>query len=106
MHFVFQGTASLLQPFIGLVGDRRPMNYILPVGMAFSLVGILLLAFANTYGLILSAVAVIGIGSAVFHPEASRVARAASGGRHGFAQSVFHVGGNLGPSTRPLPAAF
>ena len=104
--FVFQSTASLLQPFIGFVADRRPMNYILPVGMAFSLIGILLLAFANSYALILASVAVIGIGSAVFHPEASRVARAASGGRHGFAQSVFQVGGNFGQSTGPLLAAF
>ncbi len=104
--FVFQLTASLLQPLIGLAADRRPMNWILPVGMAFTLVGLFLLAFANTYHLILLAVAVIGIGSAVFHPEASRVARAASGGRHGFAQSLFQVGGNFGQSTGPLLAAF
>ncbi len=75
--FVFQLTASLLQPLIGLAADRRPMNWILPVGMAFTLVGLFLLAFAKTYLLILAAVAVVGIGSAVFHPEASRVARAA-----------------------------
>ncbi len=104
--FVFQSTASLLQPFIGLVTDRRPMNFILPVGMTFAFVGIFLLAFASTYGLILAAVAVIGIGSAVFHPEASRIARAASGGRRGFAQSLFQVGGNFGQSTGPLLAAF
>ena len=104
--FVFQSTASLLQPFIGLVADRRPMNFILPVGMAFTFAGLFLLAFADSYGLILLSVAVIGIGSAVFHPEASRVARAASGGRHGFAQSVFQVGGNFGQSTGPLMAAF
>jgi MFS transporter, FSR family, fosmidomycin resistance protein len=104
--FVFQLTASLLQPLIGLTLDRRPLNAILPVGMAFTLVGLTLLAFASTYSLILLAVAVIGIGSAVFHPEASRVARAASGGRHGFAQSLFQVGGNFGQSLGPLLAAF
>ncbi len=104
--FVFQLTASLLQPLIGLAADRRPMNWILPVGMAFTLVGLFLLAFAKTYLLILAAVAVVGIGSAVFHPEASRVARAASGGRHGFAQSLFQVGGNFGQSMGPLLAAF
>jgi FSR family fosmidomycin resistance protein-like MFS transporter len=104
--FVFQLTASLLQPLIGLTLDRRPLNAILPVGMAFTLVGLFLLAFANTYPLILLSVAVIGIGSAVFHPEASRVARAASGGRFGFAQSFFQVGGNFGQSMGPLLAAF
>src|SRR5208337_64843 len=104
--FVFQLTASLLQPLIGLALDRRPLNAILPVGMAFTVVGLMLLAFANTYPLILLSVAVIGIGSAVFHPEASRVARAASGGRHGFAQSLFQVGGNFGQSLGPLLAAF
>ncbi len=104
--FVFQLTASLLQPLIGLAADRRPMNWILPVGMAFTLIGLFLLAFAKTYLLILASVAVIGIGSAVFHPEASRVARAASGGRHGFAQSLFQVGGNFGQSIGPLLAAF
>ncbi len=104
--FVFQSTASLLQPVIGLVADRRPMNFILPAGMTFTFFGIFLLAFASTYVLILAAVAVIGIGSAVFHPEASRIARAASGGRHGFAQSLFQVGGYFGQSTGPLLAAF
>ena len=104
--FVFQLTASLLQPLIGLALDRRPLNAILPVGMAFTVVGLLLLAYAGAYPLILLSVAVIGIGSAVFHPEASRVARAASGGRHGFAQSFFQVGGNFGQSMGPLLAAF
>ncbi len=104
--FVFQISASLLQPLIGLAADRRPMHFLLPVGMAFTLAGLVGLAFASTYPLLLGAVAVIGIGSAVFHPEASRVARAASGGRHGFAQSVFQVGGNFGQSTGPLLAAF
>ncbi|MGB3582992.1 MAG: MFS transporter [Roseiarcus sp.] len=104
--FVFQLTASFLQPVIGLSLDKRPLNWILPVGMAFTLVGLVLLAFASSYLLILLSVAVVGIGSAVFHPEASRVARAASGGRHGFAQSLFQVGGNFGQSLGPLLAAF
>ena len=95
--FVFQLTASFLQPLIGMRLDKRPMNFILPAGMAFTLVGLVLLAFANSYLLILLSVAVVGVGSAVFHPEASRVARAASGGRHGFAQSLFQVGGQLRP---------
>jgi MFS transporter, FSR family, fosmidomycin resistance protein len=104
--FVFQLTASFLQPVIGLRLDKRPLNWILPVGMSFTLVGLVLLAFANSYLLILLSVAVVGVGSAVFHPEASRVARAASGGRHGFAQSLFQVGGNFGQSLGPLLAAF
>ena len=104
--FVFQLTASFLQPVIGMSLDNRPLNFILPVGMAFTLVGLVLLAFANSYLLILLSVAVVGVGSAVFHPEASRVARAASGGRHGFAQSLFQVGGNFGQSLGPLLAAF
>jgi len=104
--FVFQLTASFLQPLIGMSLDKRPLNFILPSGMAFTLVGLVLLAFANSYLLILLSVAVVGIGSAVFHPEASRVARAASGGRHGFAQSLFQVGGNFGQSLGPLLAAF
>ena len=103
---VFQITASLLQPLIGYAADRRPVNGVLPIGMGFTLVGLALLAFARSYELILVSVAVIGIGSAVFHPEASRVARAASGGRYGFAQSFFQVGGNFGQSTGPLLAAF
>ncbi len=103
---VFQITASLLQPLIGYAADRRPVNGVLPVGMGFTLVGLALLAFARSYELILVSVAVIGIGSAIFHPEASRVARAASGGRYGFAQSFFQVGGNFGQSTGPLLAAF
>jgi MFS transporter, FSR family, fosmidomycin resistance protein len=104
--FVFQLTASFLQPLIGMRLDRRPINAILPAGMGFTLIGLALLAFANSYVMILLSVAVIGIGSAVFHPEASRVARAASGGRHGFAQSLFQVGGNFGQSLGPLLAAF
>ena len=104
--FVFQLTASFLQPLIGMGLDRRPLNFILPAGMGFTLIGLVLLAFASSYTLTLLSVAVVGIGSAVFHPEASRVARAASGGRHGFAQSLFQVGGNFGQSLGPLLAAF
>jgi len=103
---VFQVTASFLQPLIGMGLDRRPVNLVLPFGMAFTLVGLMLLAFAGSYAMILVSVATIGIGSAVFHPEASRIARAASGGRHGFAQSLFQVGGNFGQSLGPLAAAF
>lgn len=103
---VFQVSASLLQPLIGLAADRRAMPALLPAGMTFTLAGLLLLALANTYELILISVAVIGVGSAVFHPEASRVARAASGGRHGFAQAFFQLGGNFGQSIGPLLAAF
>ena len=101
-----QLTASLLQPVVGIYTDRRPMPYSLVGGMAFSLVGLLLLSVAATLGAILFAAGLIGIGSSIFHPESSRVARMASGGRHGLAQSVFQVGGNLGSSIGPLLAAF
>ena len=104
--FANQATASLLQPVIGNFTDRSPRPYSLPTGMAFTLVGLLLLSVAPTYGVILFAVAMVGIGSSVFHPESSRVARLASGGRHGFAQSLFQVGGNIGSSTGPLLAAY
>jgi MFS transporter, FSR family, fosmidomycin resistance protein len=104
--FANQATASLLQPVVGAYTDARPKPYSLSVGMAFTLVGLLLLSVAPTYGVILLAVAMVGIGSSVFHPESSRVARLASGGRHGFAQSFFQVGGNIGSSTGPLLAAF
>ncbi|HXT08279.1 MAG TPA: MFS transporter [Roseiarcus sp.] len=103
---VFQITASLLQPLIGLVADRRPSPRALPFGMGFTLFGLVLLAFAHSYLMLLVSVGFIGVGSAVFHPEASRAARAASGGRHGFAQSLFQVGGNFGQSLGPLMAAF
>ncbi|MDE3177528.1 MAG: MFS transporter [Pseudomonadota bacterium] len=103
---VFQVTASLLQPFIGLVTDRRPAPWALPFAMAFTLFGLVLLAFSRSYPMLLVSVAFVGVGSAVFHPEASRAARAASGGRHGFAQSLFQVGGNFGQSLGPLMAAF
>ena len=98
-------TASLLQPFVGLFTDRRPRPFSLPVGMSFTLCGIMLLAIAPTYAAILFAVALVGVGSSIFHPESSRVARLASGGRHGFAQSFFQVGGNAGQALGPLLAA-
>ena len=106
ISFVFQVTASLLQPLIGLYTDRRPLPFSLPAAMGFTLVGLVLLAFSTSYPMLLGSVAMIGVGSAIFHPEASRVARAASGGRFGFAQSVFQVGGNFGQSLGPLMAAF
>jgi FSR family fosmidomycin resistance protein-like MFS transporter len=101
-----QLTASMLQPVVGMYTDRRPMPYSLVGGMAFSLVGLLLLSVAATLGTILLAAGLVGVGSSIFHPESSRVARMASGGRHGLAQSVFQVGGNLGSSLGPLLAAF
>ena len=99
-------TASLLQPIVGLITDKRPKPYSLAIGMGFTLVGLLLLSVAPTYGAVLVAVGFVGIGSSIFHPESSRVARLASGGRHGFAQSLFQVGGNAGSATGPLLAAF
>lgn len=101
-----QLTASLLQPLIGLYTDRKPKPYSLLFGMGFTLVGIALLSMASNYAFILVAAGLIGMGSAVFHPESSRVARMASGGQHGLAQSVFQVGGNAGSSLGPLLAAF
>jgi len=106
LTLTLQVTASLLQPLVGLYTDRRPMPYSLVIGMTFSLAGLLLLAGAGTYGVVLVAAGLMGIGSSIFHPESSRIARMASGGRHGFAQSVFQVGGNLGSSFGPLLAAF
>jgi FSR family fosmidomycin resistance protein-like MFS transporter len=99
-------TASLLQPLVGWFTDARPTAYSLPVGMTLTLFGTLMLAAAPTYAMVLAAVALVGVGSAVFHPESSRVARLASGGRHGFAQSLFSVGGNAGQSAGPLLAAW
>ena len=101
-----QTTASLLQPLVGLYTDRRPKPYSLTAGMGFTLVGLLLLSLAVSFGKILVAVALVGVGSAVFHPESSRVARMASGGQHGLAQSLFQVGGNAGSALGPLLAAF
>jgi len=106
LTFTFQFTASLLQPVIGTLADRRPRPYSLAVGMGFTLCGLLLLAFAGSYALLLIAAALIGTGSSVFHPESSRVARMASGGKHGLAQSIFQVGGNFGSASGPLLAAF
>ena len=103
---VNQITASLLQPIIGVYTDRRPLPYSLSTGMAFTLVGMLLLAFGPSFSAIILASGLIGLGSAVFHPESSRVARLASGGRHGFAQAFFQVGGNIGSAIGPLLAAF
>ena len=100
-----QLTASLLQPFVGAFTDRHPQPFSLALGMASTLVGLLLLSIAPNLGLVLVAVAFVGIGSSVFHPEASRVAHLSSGGRFGFAQSVFQVGGNAGSSLGPLLAA-
>ena len=102
----FQLTASLLQPVVGIITDRRPQPYSLPIGMACSLVGLVLLSRANSYMLILLSAALVGVGSSVFHPESSRVARMASGGRYGFAQSLFQMGGATGSSVGPLLAAF
>jgi FSR family fosmidomycin resistance protein-like MFS transporter len=102
----YQITASLLQPAVGLVTDKKPMPYSLPVGMGFTLCGLLLLATAPNFGILLVAAALVGTGSSVFHPESSRVARMASGGRHGLAQSLFQVGGNAGASLGPLLAAW
>jgi MFS transporter, FSR family, fosmidomycin resistance protein len=102
----FQLTASMLQPVVGMVTDRRPQPYSLPIAMGCSLLGLLLLSVAYNYGLILLAAALVGLGSSVLHPEASRVARMASGGRHGFAQSLFQVGGSTGSAIGPLLAAF
>lgn len=106
LTFTFQVTASLLQPVIGMITDKRPMPYSLPYGMASSLIGLIVLAYAGHYALLLVGASLIGIGSAIFHPESSRIARFASGGRFGLAQSLFQVGGNFGQSMGPLLAAF
>lgn len=106
LTFTFQFTASLLQPLVGMFTDKRPQPYSLSIGMGFTLVGLILLAFAHHFWLLLAASALVGMGSSVFHPESSRVARMASGGRHGLAQSVFQVGGNFGTALGPLLAAF
>jgi len=103
---VNQVTASLFQPFVGLYTDRTAAPYFLPVGMSVSLLGLLTLAFAPSFGWLLAGAALVGVGSAVFHPESSRVARMASGGQHGFAQSFFQVGGSTGTAFGPLLAAF
>jgi FSR family fosmidomycin resistance protein-like MFS transporter len=99
-------TSSLLQPLVGLYSDRHPKPYFLAAGMGITLIGLLTLALSPTYAIVLMAAGLIGTGSAVFHPESSRVARMASGGQHGFAQSIFQVGGNAGSALGPLLAAF
>jgi len=101
-----QLTASLLQPFVGSYTDRRPQPYSLAAGMTVTLSGLLLLSMAHRFALLLLAAGLVGVGSSIFHPESSRIARAASGGRHGFAQSLFQTGGNAGSSLGPLLAAF
>ncbi|TAL73327.1 MAG: MFS transporter [Rhodanobacter sp.] len=102
----FQLTASMLQPVVGTVTDKHPFPLILPIGMAFTMCGLLLLSVAPSYPLVLVAVALIGCGSSTFHPESSRVARLASGGQYGLAQSLFQIGGNTGQALGPLLAAF
>jgi FSR family fosmidomycin resistance protein-like MFS transporter len=104
--FANTATASLLQPWVGLFTDKRPLPYSLAIGMGFTLLGLLMLSIAPTFAAVLVAVAFVGVGSSVFHPESSRVARLASGGRYGLAQSLFQVGGNAGSATGPLLAAF
>ncbi len=106
LTLTYQSTASLLQPLIGLYTDRRPKPYSLPFGMGFTLVGLLVLAGAGSFAALVAGAALLGIGSSVFHPESSRIARLASGGRHGLAQSLFQVGGTFGQSLGPLLAAF
>lgn len=106
LTFVYQLTASLLQPFIGIYTDRRPLPYSLPFGMVASLTGLLTLAFAPSYAALLGGAILLGFGSSIFHPESSRIARLASGGAHGLAQSLFQVGGNFGSALGPLMVAF
>lgn len=98
----FQLASSLLQPVVGYWTDKYPMPWSLPIGMCFTLSGLVLLALAGSFGAVLLAAALVGTGSSVFHPESSRVARMASGGRHGLAQSIFQVGGNFGSSLGPF----
>lgn len=104
--FVFQATASLFQPFIGYYTDKKPQPFSLVIGMGFTCTGLLLLSHAQNFETVLFSVAIIGTGSSIFHPESSRIARAAGGGKHGFAQSLFQVGGNCGTALGPLLAAF
>ncbi|MFC5386082.1 MFS transporter [Aquamicrobium segne] len=106
LTLTFQLTASLLQPAVGLITDKKPMPFSLPAGMSASLIGLIIVAYAGHYWLLLLGATLIGIGSAIFHPESSRIARLASGGRHGMAQSLFQVGGNAGQAIGPLLAAF
>jgi FSR family fosmidomycin resistance protein-like MFS transporter len=103
--FTYQVTASLLQPLVGWYADKRPTPMALPGGVVFSMAGLLVLSYAGHYALLLVGAALLGMGSSVFHPEASRVARMAAGGRHGLAQSMFQLGGNAGQALGPLAAA-
>jgi MFS transporter, FSR family, fosmidomycin resistance protein len=105
VSLVYQITASILQPLVGLYADRRPTPLALPGGTLFSLAGLMVLSIAHSYGLLLVGASLLGVGSSVFHPESSRVARMAAGGRHGLAQSLFQVGGNIGQALGPLAAA-
>jgi len=105
LTLVFQGTASLLQPMIGLYTDNKPQPYSLPFGMGCTLLGLLTFAFAPSFEMLLAGAALLGFGSAIFHPDSSRLARSVSGGAHGLAQSLFQVGGNIGSSLGPLLAA-
>ena len=100
--FTYQLTASLFQPFVGMATDKKPMPYSLALGMSFSLCGLVLMAWAPSYGWLLVSGSLVGLGSSVFHPESSRVARLASGGQHGLAQSLFQLGGNVGSALGPL----
>lgn len=106
LALTYQLTASLLQPLVGLYTDHHPMPFSLPLGLASTLVGLLLLSIASSFYAVVFAAALAGIGSSVFHPESSRVARMASGGQYGLAQSLFQVGGNVGQSSGPLLIAF
>ena len=106
LTLAFQGTASLLQPAVGIYTDRNPLPMSLPWASVLTFTGLMVLAFAGSYPVLLCGASLVGIGSAIFHPEASRVARIASGGRYGTAQSLFQVGGNFGTSLGPLLAAF
>lgn len=106
LTLTYQVTASLLQPVIGLFTDKKPQPFSLPIGMAFSMAGLVTLAFAPDYIVLLLGAGLLGVGSSIFHPEASRIARLASGGRHGLAQSIFQVGGTFGQALGPLFAAF
>lgn len=105
IQLAFQLTASILQPLVGIATDRKAQPFSLAAGMAFTLFGLILLAYAGSFAMLLVAVSFVGVGSSIFHPEASRVARMASGGRHGLAQSMFQVGGNFGSAIGPLLAA-
>jgi FSR family fosmidomycin resistance protein-like MFS transporter len=105
VSLVYQVTASILQPLVGLYADRRPTPLALPGGTMFSLAGLLVLSIAHNYGVLLVGASLLGMGSSVFHPESARVARMAAGGRHGLAQSLFQVGGNVGQALGPLAAA-